>query len=346
MTARRGKRSGAVPFVMEAPMKPALRQSTLVVAVGAMAAASGFAVSQSFIPAPSLALTTVASASPAATLPQMRASKMIGMSAHDREGKAVGVIKDIVLDADTGRVHYVVLSSGGALGIGEKLHAVPMSRVRVDGKRALALDLGKSDLAAVTTFDQARWPDWSALQDHEAGSKAGSREAKAHLRRASDVLKANVRDSHGGGIGKVEDLLVDIGGGRVQQVVVKFDRAWNPSDKLIALPMSAFADGATYSFKTPLAEGAAPPRNPPPPLALINPTGEPSKGTASAVTPPDGVQTNPPSIATGRGAPAAPLERQPLKTTTSYADDESLVFKGTREQLVDAPAFDARRIGE
>ena len=220
-------------------MKPALRPSTLFVAVGTMAAASGFAVAQALVPEPSLALGTLARATAAAPLPQMRASKMIGMSAHDREGKAVGAIKDIVLDADTGRMHYVVLSSGGALGIGEKLHAVPMSRVRVDGKRTLALDLGKSDLSAVTTFDQAKWPDWNALQAQGIGRKSGSREAKAHLRRASDVLNANVRDSHGGGIGKVEDLLVDIGGGRVQEVVVKFDRAWNPSDKLIALSLSA-----------------------------------------------------------------------------------------------------------
>ena len=41
--------------------------------------------------------------------------------------------------------------------------------------------------------------------------------------------------------------------------------------------------------------------------------------------------------------PDNPIEPEPLKTTTSYADDEGLVFKGTREQLVDAPEFDRKR---
>jgi sporulation protein YlmC with PRC-barrel domain len=248
------------------------------------------------------------------------------MSAKDRAGESLGAIKDVVIDPTSGRVHYLVLSSGGALGMAGKLYAVPIAKAHAGDARAMTLDVRKQDLASMADTDAAPRAD------------AGG----ARLRRASDVLKAGVRDSHGGRIGKVEDMLVDIAGGRVRQVVVKFDRAWNPNDTLIALPMASFADGSTRSFKAPVAAAAAPPRNTAPPLALMNPSGEPTKGTASADTPPGGVETKPPAIAAGRDAAIQPIERPPLQTTTSYADDEDLVFKGTREQLRSAPAYQAK----
>ena len=320
-------------------MRPTPKQALLAVAMGVVLVAPVDAIQ------PNVVLTPLARAEAAAPHP-LRVSKLIGMSARDRSGEAVGEVKDVVIDTNTGRAHYLVLASGGALGIGEKLHAVPLSRARLDGSRSLALDLAKADLTPSAAFDSSRLPDANVPRVGLQGDRSGDAgQANARYRRASDVLKAKVRDSHGGTIGKVDDLLLDVSGSRVQQVVVKFDRAWNPNDKLLSLPMSSFADGATFSFKAPVASGAAPPRNPPPPLALLNPSGEPTKGTASAVNPPGSVETRPPAAAAARDAPAQPIERQPLKTTTSYADDESLVFKGTREQLRDAPAFDASRMG-
>lgn len=322
--------------------KPSVKQATLALAMGAFLVVPTLvdAVQPNVVQAP-----LAGAAAPAAPQP-LRVSKLIGMSARDRAGEAVGEVKDIVIDTNTGRAHYLVLASGGALGIGEKLHAVPLSRVRVDAKRTMALDLAKTDLTPSTAFDATRLPDANVPRVGLQGDRSSDAgQANARFRRASDVLKAKVRDSHGGTIGKVDDLLLDVSGSRVQQVVVRFDRAWNPNDKLLALPMTAFADGATFAFKSPVASGAAPPRNPPPPLALLNPSGEPTKGTASAVNPPGSVETRPPASAAARDATVQPIERQPLKTTTSYADDESLVFKGTREELRDAPAFDASRMG-
>ena len=321
-------------------MRPTVKPSVLAVAM----------VAAGFLPAVAIPETaaqpdpvaTNASTPASAVTHTSRLSKLMGMNAHDSAGELVGHVKDIVIDTTTGQMRYVVLASGGALGIGEALHAVPLSRVRVDAQRTLALDLTRQDLDASPAFDERKLGDATRAR---VAQPADAGKVNAKYRRASDLLKARVRDSHGGAIGKIDDLLVDVPARRVEQVVVKFDRAWNPNDKLIALPMSAFADGATAGFEAPVASGAAPPRNPPPPLALLNPSGEPTKGTASAINPPGAVETRPPAIAAQRDATVETLERQPLKTTTSYADDEDLVFKGTREQLRDAPAFDASRIG-
>ena len=319
-------------------MPPAFKRTLIVVSIGAALGAHANVAAGA--PSPFSAFAAAVSETRAATgTPSI--GKLLGANVRDRTGASVGEVKDVVIDTDSGRAHYVVLASGGALGIGEKFHAVPLSRVRFDAKGAVTLDLAKADLTPATAFDSAKLRSTDVPRVGVASSPRDAGSQNARARRASDVIKANVRDSHGGTIGKVDDLLLDAGGSRIERVVVRFDRAWNPDDKLIALPYSSFADGATFTFKAPVAAGAAPPRNAPPTLALMNPSSEPTKGTASAVNPPGSVETRPPA---GVGA-AAPLERQPLKTTTSYADDEGLVYKGTREQLRDAPAFVAKRSG-
>jgi sporulation protein YlmC with PRC-barrel domain len=279
------------------------------------------------------------------TAGEIRLSKLIGMRIHDPGGQALGTIRDVILDTNTGRVHYAVLSLGGAMGIGEKLFAVPLAKLRPDGKGKLAMAIDKSARESAPAFDSRRWPNWNDASvrtpiDQRYGVQ--SSDVNARFRRASDVLKTKVRDSHGADIGKISDMVVDVGGSRMRYAVVKFDRAWNPNDKLVALPLGALADAATTPRQEPQAQAAAPPRSPPPVLAFESPP-EPTKGTATAVNPPGSVETRPAPIDPAQGAAVRRLERPPLKTTTSYADDENLVCKGTREQLIDAPAFDPKQ---
>ncbi len=48
------------------------------------------------------------------------------------DGEDIGKIKDIMLDVGSGRIAYVVLSSGGFLGIGDKLLAIPWHALTLD----------------------------------------------------------------------------------------------------------------------------------------------------------------------------------------------------------------------
>ena len=267
------------------------------------------------------------------------------MKVHDAAGTSLGEVKDVIVDTDRGRVQYAVLSFGGVLGVGDKLFAIPPARLRQDAQGKLLLDVSKEQLKSAPAFESSRWPNWNdrayrAEVDRRSGAKPG--ETTAHFRRGTDVIKARVVDSQGGNIGKVKDMIVDWQATRVASVVVDFDRAWNPNDKLVAVSMSAFSDGATAA-RDGTASAAGPSRNAPPAMALTNPSGEPAKGPASAVTGPTATQTTPPAVEPGPGADVQRLERQPKKTMTSYASDESLVFKGTREQLSQAPEFDLKR---
>ena len=280
----------------------------------------------------------------AASMQEVRASKLLGTVARGSDGSKLGEITDLIVDTRTGGVHYAVLSVGGFLRIGDKQFAVPLSALSVDGRGELTVDADRDRLLSAPAFEGGRRPGWNDGRAEPSQRRAdASGEANGRFRRASDVIRTKVMDSHGGHVGKVNDLVIDLRRSRVQYVVVDFNRAWNPNDKLVALPASAFADGASLpAWQSPEAEGAGAPRNAPPALALLNP-GAPTKGTASAVNPPGSLETRPVPIDPKPGATAQPLPHEPLQTTTSYADDEALVYRGAREDLRDAPAFNPAR---
>src|SRR5258707_15016238 len=48
------------------------------------------------------------------------------------DGEDVGKISEIMLDVRGGRIAYAVLASGGFLGIGDTLHAIPWNALTLD----------------------------------------------------------------------------------------------------------------------------------------------------------------------------------------------------------------------
>jgi len=55
----------------------------------------------------------------------MSASTLEGDEVLNRQGEKLGKVEEIMLDVPTGRIAYAVLASGGFLGIGDKLFAIP-----------------------------------------------------------------------------------------------------------------------------------------------------------------------------------------------------------------------------
>ena len=65
---------------------------------------------------------------------------------------------------------YGVLSFGGFLGLGDKLVAIPWSRLPLDAERKVfVLDVDKALLEREPSFDKDNWPDMS---DRTWGTKA------------------------------------------------------------------------------------------------------------------------------------------------------------------------------
>lgn len=90
----------------------------------------------------------------------LSASTLIGDDVVNRAGETVGNLKDIMLDLETGRIAYAVISSGGFLGIGDKLFAVPWSALELHAENhAFIFDVDKERLEQAPGFDQDNWPD-------------------------------------------------------------------------------------------------------------------------------------------------------------------------------------------
>ena len=88
-----------------------------------------------------------------------RVSKIIGTDVVNPKGEKIGDVEDIVLDAK-GNVAYAVVSTGGFLGVGDKMHAVPWSAIRTTtGTDNFMLDVDKDRLRSAPGFDQSSWPN-------------------------------------------------------------------------------------------------------------------------------------------------------------------------------------------
>ncbi len=55
-----------------------------------------------------------------------------GKAVHGRDGDKLGTIAKLILDERTGQIAYVILSSGGFLGLGQSYHPIPWSAFRYD----------------------------------------------------------------------------------------------------------------------------------------------------------------------------------------------------------------------
>jgi sporulation protein YlmC with PRC-barrel domain len=99
----------------------------------------------------------------------MSAGTLAGDRVRNSAGEDLGKVEEIMLDVETGRVAYAVLSYGGFLGMGSKLFAVPWQALRLDEvEHEFRLDVDKQKLESAPGFDKDNWPDMS---DQEWGSQ-------------------------------------------------------------------------------------------------------------------------------------------------------------------------------
>lgn len=88
----------------------------------------------------------------------LAAGALLEAPVRGRDGR-LGKVAEIMLVAGRGEIAYVVVASGGMLGIGETLHAVRWQEFAVDPIDGhLSLDVSIADFAARQGFDKDHWP--------------------------------------------------------------------------------------------------------------------------------------------------------------------------------------------
>lgn len=98
----------------------------------------------------------------AATL--VSSSDVTGTEVYGRDGSHIGTIDQLMIDKQSGKVAYALMSFGGFLGLGEDHHAVPWEKLNYDtSKHGFVTDITKEEVEGAPE----RHDDWHADRDWE-----------------------------------------------------------------------------------------------------------------------------------------------------------------------------------
>jgi sporulation protein YlmC with PRC-barrel domain len=131
-----------------------------------------------------------------------RASQVIGVNVKNATDEVIGDVKDIVIDMTSGEVLAVIISTGGFLGIGESLSAVPVSVLRYDDRaEGFKTKLTKQQLENAPQFKTNAWPDYNESESQEElrkyrDSVQGEATAtRSQTRRDTDAVDREARNN-------------------------------------------------------------------------------------------------------------------------------------------------------
>jgi sporulation protein YlmC with PRC-barrel domain len=90
----------------------------------------------------------------------LSASTITGGEVWNDAGEKLGSIEELMINVETGRIAYAVLSFGGFFGLGDKFFAIPWEALRLDAaNKAFRLNIEKEKLETAPGFDKDDWPD-------------------------------------------------------------------------------------------------------------------------------------------------------------------------------------------
>jgi len=91
-----------------------------------------------------------------------KASDLIGMTVKNYQNEKLGKVEDLAVDVESGRIVQVIISTGGFMGMGNTLVAVPPAAFHHDvTQKVLHLDANKEKLAGAPKFDSANWDEYN-----------------------------------------------------------------------------------------------------------------------------------------------------------------------------------------
>ncbi|WP_434722597.1 PRC-barrel domain-containing protein [Mesorhizobium sp. RIZ17] len=96
------------------------------------------------------------------------ASRVIGTSVYNTEGKSIGSIEDVMLDKMSNGIMFAVIGFGGFLGMGEKYHAIPWATLDYDeDKGGYVVPFTKEQLQAAPAYsiEELTGADGEAARD-------------------------------------------------------------------------------------------------------------------------------------------------------------------------------------
>jgi sporulation protein YlmC with PRC-barrel domain len=95
------------------------------------------------------------------------ASRIHGTSVYNTAGDKLGVVHDVMLDKQSGKIEYAVMSFGGFLGIGSRHYPLPWHTMTYSDKQhGYVVDVDRALLGGAPSYDPE---DISAWEDPTYG---------------------------------------------------------------------------------------------------------------------------------------------------------------------------------
>ncbi|MGE0045581.1 MAG: PRC-barrel domain-containing protein, partial [Hyphomonadaceae bacterium] len=83
-------------------------------------------------------------------------TRVTGSAVYTADGDRIGHVEDLSIEKLSGRVRYALMSFGGFLGIGDKLHPLPWDVLRYDtGRDGYVVPLSKAQLNDAPSYTPA-----------------------------------------------------------------------------------------------------------------------------------------------------------------------------------------------
>jgi len=90
----------------------------------------------------------------------LSATSLAGDKVTNADGEDLGKVEELMIDLESGRLAYAVLSFGAGFLHSGKLFAIPWASLAVDQKnKQLILNVTREMLETAEGFDKDHWPD-------------------------------------------------------------------------------------------------------------------------------------------------------------------------------------------
>jgi sporulation protein YlmC with PRC-barrel domain len=217
----------------------------------------------------------------------LRARQLTGMKVENSDGQRVGTVRNLVLDMRTGELRYVVIGSGGFLGVHATLKLAPaevmsaatakrqtlaINATATQWNRAPAFKLSSlaslgepghaREISRFFTASSASIAATNALST--TGSENGTNAPEPELKLGSDLIGMRVVNEKQEKIGEVLDVLVSFGEPRPAFAIISSGRLFHREHQY-AVPLRALGFSQKESKLTLNADAAtlqqAPPFN-------------------------------------------------------------------------------------
>ncbi|HSI08278.1 MAG TPA: PRC-barrel domain-containing protein [Rariglobus sp.] len=187
------------------------------------------------------------------------------ITVENLEGKHLGRIKDIVIDLDNGRIVEVLVRSGGFMGVGGRIIAVPPSAFTTHpANKTYKIDVTEGAFKAAPAVDVGNWADagrsdrvaaayrYFGSEPYFAENGARTNDVDGHpkvalgyVERSNKILRLPVRNKQNDKLGSVSSVGFDVSSGRVLNVTIKAPGFYNERSVVpaMALRFNAVRDG-------------------------------------------------------------------------------------------------------